>query len=142
MTKYQRHNKATPWSLVAKSEEDEELEKTFSSTLAGELEDTVRNLRILGEPRADHSIEGRAGSSRAITMITDEVRDLREKQFLLVSSLGRKAASKAVAEQLEKIAKDLNARVDTIRTVAMWAMGIQFTLIMFILERLFHGGSR
>jgi hypothetical protein len=138
---HRRRASDTPWSLVAKSQEDEELEKSFAATIAEDLDDTVRNLQVLGEPRGDHTPEGRAGTMRAIVMITDEVRDLREKQFVLIGSLGRKAGSKAVAEQLSQIAKDVNARVDTIRNVAMWAIGIQFLLIMFILGVVYRGSG-
>jgi len=127
--------KRSTWNTVAKSEEDEELERTFTATLTGELEDTVRNLRVLGEPRAEQTHEGRAGSMRAIIMLTDELRDQREKQFLFLASLGKKASSNAVAESLEKMSKELNERVATIRNIAMWAIGIQFALIGFLLTR-------
>jgi hypothetical protein len=141
VVKLSRPHRSEPWRQISIREAPEdsfgELERSFSETIAQDLDDTVRNLRTLGEPAQAFDPAVRASTSQAVYMLIEEVRELRAAQAKTISEVSRKASSTAVAKDIAAIGSHLDKRVDSIRSVAMWAIGIQFLLIMFILGKLY-----
>ncbi len=95
----------------------------FDETLTTGLEDTVRNLRILRE-RSPSDDEARRWQFKAVDDLTTEVKSLRHELGNLVRALDKKASLMNQAKFEKSLTERLDARVDKIRNIAMWAIGV------------------
>lgn len=110
------------WPGAKQKTPDLELFPTFDDTLTTDVEDTVRNLPTLklGRP---HS-EAERWQFKVVTDLTEEVKTLRVELGNVVRALDKKASLMAQAKFEKTLADRVDARIDKIRTIAMWAIGI------------------
>lgn len=107
----------------------------FDETLTDGLEDTVRNLQIISR-HSGREHEERQLENQILTGLMAEAKKLRETDLpKLVATLKTKASKGEFADFSKTAVTHINERLDTIRTVATWAIGIQFLLIIFILGK-------
>lgn len=117
-----------PWAAynggrVKTIDEDADL-PDFSSTIAGDLEDTVRNLRVLREEPKRRSAEYSNFEMQAIQNLTDELRAVRGQVATLTTTVNTKAG-KGYAKLLgETLTKHIDKRLDTIRNWAAVALTV------------------
>lgn len=80
----------------------------FSDTIASQLEDSTREMRILKDPRRRQTVEYQNLQNQVIGQLTDELREQREVLAKVVEyTKGR--ASKA---KLEVFARELTEKID------------------------------
>lgn len=99
----------------------------FNETLTTGLEDTVRNLRILRE-RSPGDDEARRWQFKAVDDLTTEVKTLRHELGNLVRALDKKASLINQAKFEQSLTAKLDVRIDKIRNITMWAIGILFVV--------------
>lgn len=107
----------------------------FDETLTDGLEDTVRNLQIISR-HTGREHEERQLENQILTGLMAEAKKLRETDLPKLIGTLKTKASKGEFEAFSKAAvANIDGRIATIRTVATWAIGIQFLLIIFILGK-------
>jgi hypothetical protein len=107
----------------------------FDETLTTGLEDTVRNLHIIRQ-HSGREHEERQLENQILTGLMAEAKKLRETDLpKLIATIKTKASKGEFAVFTKASADGIDARIATIRTVATWAIGIQFLLIIFILGK-------
>jgi hypothetical protein len=100
----------------------------FDETLTTGLEDTVRNLRVIRERTHSHE-EAQRWQFKAVTDLTEEVKALRREHGNLVRALDKKAGLVNQARFEKLMTEHIDAKVDKIRAIAMWAIGVLFIVI-------------
>lgn len=107
----------------------------FDETLTSGLEDTVRNLKVISS-HAGREHEERYLEREILSGLMAEAKKLRETDLpKLIAALKLKASKGELADFSKTAVALIDDRIATIRTVAMWAIGIQFLLIIFILGK-------
>jgi hypothetical protein len=96
----------------------------FTETLANELEDTVRNLKVLGD-RNVATVESRNYQMQAITLLTDELREQRRDLGRVIETLGTKASKGALQKLEGALTAKIDKRVDNLHKLA----GLAITMI-------------
>lgn len=108
-----------------------ELFPAFDQTLAGDMDETVRNLRVLTE-RSGSSHEEKQWQLKAFDTIEKQTAELRKVIKAMQLVIGRKASLTAQAEFEKALTERIDKRIDTIRSVAMWAIGILVVIMGLI----------
>jgi hypothetical protein len=91
-----------------------EIFQDFSETLTGELEDTVRNLKVLGD-RAGGTVESRGYQMQAIALLTDELREQRRDLAKVIQTMNTKASRGMLDKMQVDLTLKIDKRLDTIR---------------------------
>jgi hypothetical protein len=112
-----------------------ELYPAFDDTLTTGLEDTVKTLRVLRE-RVHSEEEEQRWQFKAVDDLTTEMKSLRKEVGNLVRALDKKASITTQAKFEKSLSDRLDARIDRIRSIAMWAIGLLFTLAGLL--KVFH----
>jgi len=105
------------------SVEDDDLFPAFDETLTTGIEDTVRNLRILPE-HSRASAESQRWQFKAVSDLTEEVKALRHELANVLRALDKKASLINQGKFEKSLTERMDGRIDKIRTIAMWAIGI------------------
>ena len=110
-----------------------ELYPDFDETLTTNVEDTVRNLRILPE-RERSTPESQRWQFKAVADLTEEVKALRHELGNVVRALDKKTSISAQGKFEKAMGERITARLDTMRTTAMWAVGLLFLVVIGIVK--------
>jgi hypothetical protein len=108
-----------------------ELYPAFDETLTTELDATVRNLKVLRE-RSHGSEESERWKIKAFEDLQAEVLALRKAIASIVKELNRKASLANQGKFESTLAERMDKRIDTIRNVACWAIGILVVIMGLI----------
>jgi hypothetical protein len=95
----------------------------FDETLTSGIEETTQQLRVLRE-RSHSDEEAQRWQFKAVTDLTEECKSLRKEMGNLVRALDKKASLMNQAKFEKTLAAAVDARIDKIRNIAMWAIGI------------------
>lgn len=106
----------------------------FDETLTPGLDDTVRGLHTLRQSSGSEYEAGQLELQLLNGLLAD-AKVLAANQQKIISTLKTKASKGELALDAEQIQDHLDKRVDVIRNVAMWAIGIEFALIGLILVK-------
>jgi hypothetical protein len=111
-----------------------ELFPDFADTLTTGLDETVRNLKVLRE-RSRNDEESMRWQLKAFEDLQAEVLDLRKKMAGVIEAVNKRATTVAVGRFEKAFAERMDKRLDFWRTLACWAIGLQFMLIIAILTK-------
>ncbi len=100
----------------------------FDETLTTGLDETVRNLRVIRERSHNHE-EAQRWAFKAVTDLTEEVKAIRREHGNLVRALDKKAGLVNQARFEKSMIEHVDNRIDKIRAIAMWAIGVLFIVI-------------
>ncbi len=100
----------------------------FNDTLTTGLEDTVKNLRILGDGGKPPNNESQRWQFKAVDDLTTEVKELRKELGNVVRALDKKASLMNQAKFETSLTAKIDVRIDRIRAIGMWAIGLLFVV--------------
>ncbi len=118
---------------------DEELYPTFDETLTSGLEDTVRHFKA--QPQWEHrGAADRPGPDKevihwlekAVDEAKEEIKRLRKDMGNLVRAHDKKASIMSQGKFEKEMKQHITERIDQIRNIAIWAIGILFAVMLGI----------
>lgn len=108
---------------------EEELYPEFDETLTSGLEDTVRHFKA--QPHWEHEHPDRADApdanhwlEKGIDEAKNEIKRLRKDLGALVRAVDKKSSLMAQGKFEKEMKEHIDSRIDKIRNIAMWAIGI------------------
>jgi hypothetical protein len=113
----------TNWKPTRPSTPEVDVYPAFDTTLTSGLGETVRNLKTLRH-RALGDEEANRWQLKAFEDLQQEVMNLRKTVGELVTIINRKASLMAQKKFEAALAERVDKRIDTIRNIACWAIGI------------------
>jgi hypothetical protein len=111
------------WPPTRPSIPEIELYPAFDTTLTSGLDETVRNLKTLRH-RAQGDEEANRWQLQAFEDLRAEVLSLRASHATLVEGLNKKASLSAQRKFEAALTERIDKRIDIIRNVACWAIGV------------------